>query len=289
MSCQVAYHMGNMPINFMQPHWPVPSRVRAAFTTRAGGVSVVPFDSLNVGDHVNDSAEHVAKNRALLQRSIQARPVFLKQVHGVDVALINADTADGTVADACITQQRGVACTIMVADCLSVLFTDRAGSFVGAAHAGWRGLLGQAEQGTSSGVLEHIYKSFRPLAQQNNARQATENIANNILLWLGPCIGPQQFEVGAQVKAAFEAVQPEAARHFQPMPHAAGQPDKYLANLPALARARLQAMGITHIYGNDGSQAWCTVSNPSQFFSHRRDAGRLGSTGRMAACIWLAD
>jgi polyphenol oxidase len=278
-----------MPINLMQPLWPALAHVRTKFTTRTGGVSVAPFDTLNFGDHVNDNAEHVAKNRALLQQSIHVRPVFLKQVHGVDVVEVNAVTADGTVADACVTQQRGVACTIMVADCLPVLFTDRAGSFVGAAHAGWRGLLGRSDHGVQNGVLEHIYQRFRPLAQQNNAQAATENIANNILVWLGPCIGPQQFEVGAEVKAAFEAGQPGAARHFQPIAHAPGQPDKYLANLPALARDRLQAMGITQIYGNDGSQAWCTVSNPSQFFSHRRDAGRLGSTGRMAACIWLAD
>jgi polyphenol oxidase len=275
--------------NFHIPFWPAPTHIRAAFTTRAGGVSAAPFDSLNLGDHVNDSAEHVAKNRALLQQSIQARPVFLKQVHGVDVVSVNADIADGTVADACITQQRGVACTIMVGDCLPVLFTDRAGSFVGAAHAGWRGLLGQAEGGVQNGVLEHIYQRFRPLAQQNNAQAATENIANDILAWLGPCIGPQRFEVGAEVKAAFESGQPDAARHFQKINAPSGQPDKYLANLPALARDRLQAMGITQIYGNDGSQEWCTVSNPSQFFSHRRDAGRLGSTGRMAACIWLIE
>jgi polyphenol oxidase len=278
-----------MSLAFIQPDWPAPHWVRTAFTNRTGGVSTAPFDSFNLGDHVNDAPEHVAQNRALLQQSIQARSVFLKQVHGVDVVSISADTADGTVADACITQQRGVACTIMVADCLPVLFTDRAGSFVGAAHAGWRGLLGRSERCVQNGVLEQIYKCFRPLAQQNNAQAATENIANEILVWLGPCIGPQQFEVGAEVKAAFELGQQDAARHFQKINTTAGQPVKYLANLPALARERLQAMGITQIYGNDGSQAWCTVSNPSQFFSHRRDAGRLGSTGRMAACIWLAD
>jgi polyphenol oxidase len=278
-----------MSLVFLYPDWPAPAHIRAALTTRAGGVSVAPFDSLNLGDHVNDSAEHVAQNRTLLEQSIQTRPVFLKQVHGVEVVSINADTADGTVADACITQQRDVACTIMVADCLPVLFTDRAGSFVGAAHAGWRGLLGQAGNNVHNGVLEQIYQCFRPLAQKNTAQAATENIADDILVWLGPCIGPQQFEVGAEVKAAFEAVRIDAAQHFQKIPNATGQPQKYLANLPALARQRLQAMGITQIYGNDGSQAWCTVSNASQFFSHRRDAGHLGSTGRMAACIWLAD
>jgi polyphenol oxidase len=270
------------------PDWPAPAHVRAAFTTRAGGVSPAPFDALNLGDHVGDSAAHVAHNRALLQQTIRARPVFLKQVHGVDVATLDAHTSDATVADACITTQRGVACTIMVADCLPLLLTDRAGSFVAAAHAGWRGLAGQG----AVGVVGSICKVFMPLAQQKIAQAATKIIASDILVWLGPCIGPAQFEVGAEVKAAFEAAQPGAARHFQSIEHragtAAGQPEKYLANLPALARDRLRALGVTHIYGNDGSAPWCTVGNPSQFFSHRRDAARLGSTGRMAACIWLA-
>jgi polyphenol oxidase len=269
----------------LEPQWPAPAHVRAAFTTRAGGVSVAPFDTLNLGDHVNDNAGHVAQNRARLQTAIQARAVFLKQVHGVDVARLHVATADGLVADACIATDRGVACTIMVADCLPLLFTNRAGSFVAAAHAGWRGLAGQG----GKGVIEAVYKSFMALDTVNTAQPATKNIANEVLVWLGPCIGPQQFEVGAEVKAVFEALQPGAAQHFAKITAATAQPEKYLANLPALARDRLHAMGITQIYGNDGSDAWCTASNPSQFFSHRRDATRLGSTGRMAACIWLAD
>ncbi len=271
----------------LKPDWPAAAHVHAAFTTRSGGVSAAPFDSLNLGDHVRDKVADVMQNRQLLQSHIGARPVFLQQVHGVDVASVNAQTPDGTVADACITTQRGAACTIMVADCLPLLFTDRAGSFVAAAHAGWRGLVGQC----GVGVVEATYASIRALAQWNNAREATENIARDILVWLGPCIGPAQFEVGAEVKAAFVASQPGAAQHFQTIApnvaHAPGQPDKYLANLPALARDRLRALGITQIYGNDGSAPWCTVGNPSQFFSHRRAAARLGSTGRMAACIWL--
>jgi polyphenol oxidase len=269
------------------PDWPAPAHVRAAFTTRAGGVSALPCDALNLGDHVGDSPAHVVQNRALLHQSIQARPVFLKQVHGVGVVTLDAHTGDGSVADACITGQRGVACTIMVADCLPLLLTDRAGSFVAAAHAGWRGLAGQG----GVGVVETICKAFMPVDHTDKAQAATKIIANDVLVWLGPCIGPTQFEVGAEVKAAFEAAQPGAARHFQPIaPDAAtapAQPEKYLANLQALARDRLRALGITHIYGNDGSAPWCTVGNPSQFFSHRRDAARLGSTGRMAACIWL--
>jgi polyphenol oxidase len=273
----------------LQPDWPAPAHVRTAFTQRSGGVSVASFDSFNLGDHVGDNAVHVAGNRAKLHQTIQARPVFLKQVHGVEVMALDHHTQGGSVADACITTRRGVACTIMVADCLPLLFTDRAGSFVAAAHAGWRGLVGQG----GVGVIESVYQSFMPIVPVTRTLAATEIIANDILVWLGPCIGPQQFEVGAEVKAAFEAAQPGAARHFQniaPSTQATpGQPDKYLANLQALARDRLHALGITHIYGNDGSAPWCTVSNPSRFFSHRRDAGRLGSTGRMAACIWLAD
>jgi polyphenol oxidase len=281
---------------FIQPDWPAPPQVRAAFTTRAGGVSLAPFDSLNLGDHVRDKPAHVQQNRQALQARIAAKPVFLSQVHGVDVCSLDAQTPDGAVADACVSTQRGVACTIMVADCLPVLFTNRAGNFVAAAHAGWRGLLGQG----GMGVLEQTYQSFMPLAQQNIAQAAIKNIvvgdgngvANEVLAWLGPCIGPGAFEVGAEVQAAFVAAQPGAAKHFQKIiPIAAdaqAQADKYLCNLSALARDRLLALGITHIYGNDGSAPWCTVGNPLQFFSHRRDAVRLGSTGRMAACIWLA-
>jgi polyphenol oxidase len=272
----------------LQPEWPAPAHVQAAFTTRTDGVSAAPFDSFNLGDHVQDLQAHVLSNRQRLQSSVGARPVFLQQVHGVEVANINAQTPDGTQADACLTTQRGVACTIMVADCLPLLFTNHAGSFVAAAHAGWRGLAGQG----GTGVVEATYASIKSLAQWNKAGEATENIASDMLVWLGPCIGPAQFEVGAEVRATFAAAQAGAAQHFQKTEPgdgtALGQPDKYLANLQALARDRLHALGITHIYGNDGSAAWCTVGNPSQFFSHRRDATRLGSTGRMAACIWLA-
>jgi polyphenol oxidase len=270
----------------LTPDWSAPAHVHAGFTTRTGGVSQAPFDTLNLGDHVQDKSADVLQNRQRLQSRIGVRPVFLQQVHGVDVCSLNAQTPDGTVADACITTQRGVACTIMVADCLPLLFTDRAGRLVAAAHAGWRGLLGR----DGVGVIESIYASFRPLAQQNIAGAAPENIADDVLVWMGPCIGPAQFEVGAEVKTAFVAAQAGAAKHFQKVQSASaqGQPDKYLANLPVLARDRLQALGINHIYGNDGSAPWCTVGNPSQFFSHRRDAVRLGSTGRMVACIWLS-
>jgi copper oxidase (laccase) domain-containing protein len=280
--------------DWLTPDWPAPANVQAVFTTRAGGFSRAPWDSLNLGDHVGDAPAHVAANRAALQESITSCPIFLKQVHGVGVEQLSRATADGTVADACVTRQRGVACTIMVADCLPVLLTNTDGTAVAAAHAGWRGLAGVdargslSEKGERMGVLESVFTAFqasnRPLDQSIRAQAAPEIIA-----WLGPCIGPQAFEVGAEVKAAFVASQSGAAEYFKP----AG-PGKYLADLAGLARARLAALGITQIYGNDGTALWCTVASPSRFFSHRRDAGAVGhggngfkTTGRMAACIWL--
>lgn len=267
-----------MHADWLIPDWPAPAGVRAVFTTRAGGVSPIPYDSLNLGDHVGDQPAHVAANRDALRRATRSRPVFLQQVHGSEVLVLSADAVDGQEADACVTDQTGLACTIMVADCLPVLLASEDGAVVAAAHAGWRGLAGSPSG--ARGVLEAVYESFRALAQQGRGRVAIKTIA-----WLGPCIGPSAFEVGAEVKAAFETVQPDAGRLF--VPTGTG---KYLADLPALARLRLKAMGITQVYGNDGSDAWCTVRNPSRFFSHRRDAGPagngFGTTGRMAACIW---
>jgi YfiH family protein len=266
--------------DWLIPDWPAPAGVRAVFTTRAGGVSAVPFDSMNLGDHVGDRPASVAANRALLQRATGTHAVFLNQVHGARVQLLDAASPDGQRADACITAQRKLACTIMAADCLPVLLTTQDGNVVAAAHAGWRGLAGTGDT-CGHGVLESVYTLFSAMAQAGRVQVAIKTIA-----WLGPCIGPSAFEVGAEVKAAFEAVLPEAARFFVQI-----APGKYLANLSALARLRLQALGVTQIYGNDGSAPWCTVGNPSRFFSHRRDAGipgnGFGTTGRMAACIWL--
>ena len=262
-----------MQHDWLMPDWPAPATVRALCTTRSGGVSTGPFESLNLGDHVGDTPAAVQANRRVLQQALGTRPVFLQQVHGRQVARLDAQTPDGTAADGCMTLSTGVACTIMVADCLPVLFTNRQGSAVAAAHAGWRGLAG-AE---GHGVLESTFASFQALADIGSSPIATEIIA-----WLGPCIGPEQFEVGPEVKAAFEATDPQVSGFFRP--HAGG---KWLADLAGLARWRLQALGITSIHGNDGSAPWCTVSNPSRFISHRRDAVALGSSGRLAACIWL--
>ncbi len=251
------------------PDWPVPPRVRALCTTRQGGVSGAHSDSLNLGLHVADDAAAVEVNRRLLERAVGGRPVFLNQVHGNTCFHLEASTPDGTEADACYATQAGTVCTILVADCLPVLFAAADGSRVAAAHAGWRGLAGIGGQG----VLEETLKCFDIPAPVDSARAAPEIIA-----WLGPCIGPQAFEVGDEVRGAFVQALPDAAACFAPL--SAG---KWLADLPTLARQRLKAAGVSSIWGNDGTAAWCTVSNPSRFFSHRRDR----VSGRLAACIWL--
>ncbi len=257
--------------DWLIPDWPAPQGVKALFTTRAGGVSWAPFESNNLGDHVGDNPVDVATNRRKLQSVLGVKPVFLQQVHGTQVAHLTPQTPDGTVADACMTTQGGVACTIMVADCLPVLFTDLEGRAVAAAHAGWRGL--------ANGVLTQTHTQLMALSGVNNGHSAMEIIA-----WLGPCIGPSAFEVGAEVKAAFESLGPQSAAMFEPIGD--GSSAKWLANLPGLARLQLQQLGVTNVYGNDGSLGWCTVSQPSRFFSHRRDTAVLGGSGRLAACIW---
>jgi len=245
----------------MNLDWPVHEAVRAFCSERAGGVSAPPCDSLNLGDHVGDDEAAVQENRRRYAATLQARPVFLKQVHGQGAVRLVAGTPDMTEADACWTTERGLACTMMVADCLPVLLADARGTVVGAAHCGWRGLAG--------GVLEALWTQMAPAAQA----------AQHMRAWLGPCIGPDAFEVGPEVRASFLAHDASCADLFRP--HAEG---KFLADLPALARRRLAALGIAAIHGNDGSRGWCTVSNPSRFFSHRRDR----VSGRFAASVWLA-
>jgi YfiH family protein len=194
----------NFHADWLVPDWPAPAHVRAVFTTRAGGVSTAPFDALNLGDHVDDAPDAVRANRAVLREALAAEPVFLQQVHGNQVASLS-DVKSGdtpTVADACITTQAGLACTIMVADCLPVLFTDRAGSAVAAAHAGWRGLAGQEGRG----VLETTVQAM--------CAASSEGTAASLMAWLGPCIGPEAFEVGDEVRAAFVSLQPDAAPLF---------------------------------------------------------------------------
>lgn len=249
----------------------LPPGVHALCSLRAGGVSPAPYDSLNLGGHVGDDPANVAENRRRFEAALGARPVFLDQVHGSAVVRLAAITPDGAQADGCWTRERGVACTIMVADCLPVLLADLQGSCVAAAHCGWRGLAGQGRRG----VLESLWAQWWPQLARSPAEAASRTVA-----WLGPCIGPQAFEVGGEVKSVFEAAQPGAASRFT----RAVAPGKWLADLPGLARDRLAALGIASTSGNDGTARWCTVTNASRFFSHRRD--RL--SGRFAAAIWLA-
>ncbi|MEY4884673.1 MAG: peptidoglycan editing factor PgeF [Pseudomonadota bacterium] len=263
--------------DWIAPDWPAPAHVRAVFTTRAGGVSSAPFDSLNLGDHVHDRPESVSANRKIVHDMLGAHPVYLQQVHGTGVLTIDASTPDGVVADAAVTANTGVACTVMVADCLPVLFTDSEGRVVAAAHAGWRGL----EQGVLESAVSNFSECFSTVAPVRYASPAIHSIAPAMLAWLGPCIGPQAFEVGPEVRDAFVSHDVAAQALFLP-----GEGGKWLADLAGLARQRLQAMGMTRIYGNDSSAAWCTVSNRSRLFSHRRDTVNLGGSGRMVACIW---
>jgi len=225
---------------------------------------------MNVGDHVGDEMDHVQTNRQCLQSAVDARLVFLKQVHGHRVVELDASSHHGIEADACISRGAHAACTIMVADCLPVLMCDAQGQWVAAAHAGWRGLAGDA----GVGVLESL---------RNNPTVAQTRV-DDLLVWLGPCIGPQVFEVGAEVRSVFCAQEEAAQAHFKP-----SSPGKWFADLAGLARLRLGQMGIERIYGNDGQPDWCTYTNSIRFFSHRRDSASLGQSGRMAACIWLTD
>ena len=220
--------------NWLVPDWPAPSHVRALFTTRVGGVSHAPFDSLNLGDHVGDAPEAVRANRERLRQALGAKPVFLQQVHGTAVLDLDLNPLPaGAVppqADACLSGQPGLACTIMVADCLPLLLTDRAGRWVAAAHAGWRGLAGQG----GWGVIEAVLAALRQRALDDGFDQP----ANDWLAWLGPCIGPQAFEVGVEVRQAFVATSSQAEGCF--VPTAEG---KYLADLAGLARQRLASLG----------------------------------------------
>jgi YfiH family protein len=245
--------------------WALPAGVQAICTTRVGGVSQAPFDGFNLGDHVQDDVHAVAQNRSFLQAQLGGtRPVFLSQVHGVDVAQLSASTPDGTKADACITSESQVACTIMVADCLPLLFTDDTGQVVAAAHAGWRGL--------AAGVVEQTVH-----AMCNKAGV----VPAQVRVWLGPCIGPDAFEVGEDVRVAFaaQADAPDTSLYFKSHPTHA---QKWLADLAGLARWRLQALGVSSVAGNDSTSEWCTVAQRSRLFSFRRD----GVTGRFAVCIW---
>jgi YfiH family protein len=245
--------------SLLKMDWELPAGVRAACTTRLGGVSVAPWDSFNLARHVGDDPEHVAANRARLREllGLVSEPVWLNQVHGVEVASLDAGVPGGApvTADAAVTSQVGVTCVVMVADCLPVLFTTRDGSRVAAAHAGWRGL--------AAGVLE------RTVAALNVP-------SSHLRAWLGPAISREHFEVGEEVRAAFVDADAEAASCFE-----ANARGRWQADLVALARQRLKALDVAEISGG----RWCTFADRMRFFSHRRD----GKGGRMAALVWRAN
>ncbi|MBE9610350.1 peptidoglycan editing factor PgeF [Chitinilyticum piscinae] len=235
------------------PDWPAPANVHALQTTRSGGNSLPPYASLNLGDHVGDDPATVAANRAILNGMVAGTPRWLNQIHGTTV-VDAAGIEPKPNADASYSHTPNAVCVVMTADCLPVLFCDRAGTVVAAAHAGWRGLC--------NGVLEATLAAMQTEPAE-------------IMAWLGPAIGPDAFEVGSEVREAFIAHDANAAAAFKP-----GAADgKWLADIYLLARQRLNAAGVTAIYGGD----LCTVSDSARFFSYRREQ----TTGRMASLIWL--
>ncbi|MBK1720993.1 peptidoglycan editing factor PgeF [Thiocystis violacea] len=240
-------------MELIRPDWPAPTSVKACCTTRSGGLSTGPFASMNLGDHVGDDPGAVAANRERLRASLglPAMPVWLRQVHGCDVAVLG-DAPAPCEADAALARAPGTVCAVMTADCLPLLMCDDLGMRVAAVHAGWRGL--------AAGVIDA-------------AVAAMASDPARLLVWLGPAIGPDAFEVGAEVRAQFVARDPAAAQSFRP------SGDRWLADLFGLARQRLSRLGVSRVYGGED----CTYAQPERFFSYRRD----GVTGRMASLIWL--
>ena len=238
------------------PNWPAPKNVYALQTTRDGGASHAPFNSLNFGSHVNDNPQHVAQNRQLLNQFLPNEPVWLNQIHGINV-VDAADTDCLPDADASYTSRKNVVCVTMTADCLPILLCDQAGTAVASIHAGWRSLC--------DGVIETTVKQM-PVE------------SNQLMAWLGPAIGPNAFEVGTEVRTQFIAKDAQAELAFKK--HGENQEqDKWLADIYKIATQRLNNLGITQIYG--GGE--CTYTDKEKFFSFRRD----GQTGRMATLIWL--
>lgn len=246
-------------MEFVSAVWNAPANIKALTTTRSGGVSLAPYSSLNLGMHTKDNPSHVAKNRQILLSALGLKrsPLWLNQVHGTRVIKANEQATDSSCdADACWTDEAGLACVIMTADCLPVFFCDSQGQRVALAHAGWRGLC--------NGVLENTLRVF-------------DNPAD-VSIWLGPAIGATAFEVGEDVVTAFTKQQANAITAFNPLEK---KTDKYLANLYQLATMRLQAAGVRQIFCDNR----CTFSEPDLFYSYRRDGTK---TGRMASMIWLS-
>jgi YfiH family protein len=244
---------GAQAVGWIEVDWPAPPGVRALSSFRSGGASVAPYASLNLGDHVGDDPQAVAVNRLALAKAagLPAEPVWLTQVHGVNVADIDAPGPWGP-ADAAVTQLSRRVCAILTADCLPIVLAAQSGERVAAAHAGWRGL--------SAGVIEATVKAMGMAPQR-------------LQVWLGPAIGPDSFEVGSEVREEFLRDDPRAGEAFQRNSRA-----RFMADLYMLARLRLERLGIRRIYG--GGE--CTYSRADRYFSYRRD----GTTGRQATLIW---
>lgn len=238
----------------LRPDWPAPVSVQVVTTTRSGGVSAPPFDSLNLATHVGDDPGAVRENRRRLREALQlpAEPLWLQQVHGVRVA--RHDGRGTLAADASVAFQPGEVCAVLTADCLPVVFADRSGTRVGVSHAGWRGL--------AEGVLETTIAALASDPAQ-------------LLAWLGPAIGPAAFEVGPEVRERFVTHATEAAGAF-----VRGRGDRWQADLYALARQRLLAAGVGWV----GGGGECTWSEAMRFFSYRRST----RCGRMATLAWLS-
>jgi YfiH family protein len=247
---------------WLAPDWDI-AGVGALMTTRGGGISQAPYDSLNLRHGLGDDPHAVRGNQRIFRAALgDAVPVELNQIHGATVVRLTAAPAHGTDAkpdaDASFTTEPGIACVVQVADCLPILFAAPGGRAVGAAHAGWRGLAAGVIEATLAGVCA-----------------AAGCGPGEVRAWLGACIGPRHFEVGADVLAAFGAPTDGAPHpHFEPW-----RPGKWLADLPGLARDRLRTAGAEQVSGGN----WCTYADASRFFSFRRD----GRTGRMAAAIWI--
>lgn len=223
-------------------------------TTRVGGFSEHPYESLNLGAHVGDNAGHVQKNRQHIVGALHlpSEPVWLDQRHSNEVIQLVSTTSANSFADAAYTNEIGVICAVLTADCLPVLFCDVTGEYVAIAHAGWRGVL--------NGVIEN---TLQALAKENT----------NIMCWLGPAIGPNKFEVGKEVLEQFVEKDTMHENAFQPYGNS-----KYLANIYQLAKNILTKNDVNQVYGGE----YCTYSQKDRFFSYRRD----GQTGRMATLIW---
>lgn len=241
-------------LTLLTPAWGAPNNVKCVVTTRAGGVSVGAYQGLNLGDHVGDDPNAVAENRKRLEECIAVKPIWLQQVHGVNVVEASeCNQGASPVADGIVCRQQGLACAIMTADCLPILLCDKKGSVVAAAHAGWRGL--------ADGVIEATIDAMSVAPEE-------------LYAYLGPAIGPSAFEVGGDVFNAFVNADERARSAF-----ASCGEDKWLADIYALARMRLRAYGVAEICGG----GYCTVSESENFYSYRRDR----TTGRMASLIWI--